>query len=175
MVSAKFLVAHVLIVSQLHPCIRQCASPLHLKWAGLVLRFLIYLFRLNILAKDALQNTWTSFGCNLVADIILDTANKVVQYGFWDLGYEYIILDHCWSAGRNSSGYLMPNMTKFPNGTSGLSDKIHDLGMKIGTNSSAGTMTCARYGSLGYEQKDDDVWSSWGVGSHVQCCGYSLP
>jgi alpha-galactosidase len=69
----------------------------------------------------------------------------------------------------------MPNVTKFPNGVSGLADKIHDLGMKIGTYSGAGTMTCAWYGSLGYEQKDDDVWLSWGVGSHVQCCGYSLP
>lgn len=63
----------------------------------------------------------------------------------------------------------MPNMTKFPDGISGLADKIHDLGMKIGIYSSAGTMTCARYsGSLGYEQKDADVWASWGVSIHVQ-------
>jgi alpha-galactosidase len=96
--------------------------------------------------------------------VILDTANKIVQYGFRDLGYEYIILDDCWSAGRNSTGYLVPDKTKFPDGISGLADKIHDLGLKIGIYSSAGTMTCARYaGSLGYEQKDADVWASWGV------------
>ncbi|KAL1874027.1 hypothetical protein VTK73DRAFT_581 [Phialemonium thermophilum] len=88
----------------------------------------------------------------------------MVQYGFKDLGYEYVILDDCWSVGRNSSGYLMPNMTKFPDGISGLADKIHALGLKVGIYSSAGTMTCARYtGSLGHEQKDADVWASWGI------------
>ncbi|KAH8812421.1 alpha-galactosidase, partial [Xylogone sp. PMI_703] len=96
--------------------------------------------------------------------VILDAANRIVQYGFKDLGYEYIILDDCWSAGRNSSGYLMPNMTKFPDGISGLADKIHDLGLKVGIYSSAGVMTCARYeGSLGYEEKDAQVWASWGI------------
>lgn len=55
-------------------------------------------------------------------------------------------------------------MTKFPDGISGLADKIHDLGLKIGIYSSAGTMTCARYeGSLGYETKDATVWAEWGV------------
>lgn len=80
------------------------------------------------------------------------------------MGYEYIILDDCWSDGRNSSGYLQPDMTKFPDGIKGLADQIHDLGMKIGIYSSAGTLTCARYaGSLGYEEKDAAVWAEWGV------------
>ena len=87
-----------------------------------------------------------------------------MKYGFRDIGYEYIILDDCWSDGRNSSGYLKPNMTKFPDGIKGLADQVHDLGMKIGIYSSAGTMTCARYeGSLGHEEKDAQVWAEWGV------------
>jgi alpha-galactosidase len=74
------------------------------------------------------------------------------------------VLDDCWSAGRNSSGYLIANATKFPNGIDGLAEKIHDLGLKIGIYSSAGTLTCARYaGSLGYEEKDAELWASWGV------------
>ena len=96
--------------------------------------------------------------------MILDTANKVVQYGFKDLGYEYIILDDCWSASCNSTGFLMPNVTKCPDDISGLADQIHALGLKIGIYSSTGTMTCARHsGSLGYETHDAEVWASWGV------------
>ncbi|KAK5176858.1 Protein argonaute mel1, partial [Cryomyces antarcticus] len=38
------------------------------------------------------------------------------------------------------------------------------MGMKFGMYSSAGVFTCGRFpGSLGYEQKDADLWASWGV------------
>lgn len=58
----------------------------------------------------------------------------------------------------------MPNLQKFPNGISGLADQIHQMGLKFGIYSSAGTWTCAQYdGSLGYEEKDAAVWASWGV------------
>lgn len=96
--------------------------------------------------------------------MILDAAEKIVALGFRDLGYEYVMLDDCWSNGRNASGYLVPDADKFPNGIADLADKIHAMGLKIGIYSSAGTMTCARYaGSLGYEEKDAAVWASWGV------------
>ncbi|KAL1984927.1 hypothetical protein VTN96DRAFT_8586 [Rasamsonia emersonii] len=109
-------------------------------------------------------NTWNSFGCSLNETVILDAAEKLVSLGFKDLGYEYVVLDDCWSAGRNASGYLVPDPAKFPNGIDGLAEKIHALGLKIGIYSSAGTMTCARYaGSLGYEEKDAALWASWGI------------
>jgi alpha-galactosidase len=96
--------------------------------------------------------------------VILDAAEKIVSLGFRDLGYDYVVLDDCWSAGRNASGYLIPDPVKFPNGIKDVADKIHDMGMKIGIYSSAGTKTCARYsGSLGYEEKDAALWASWGV------------
>jgi alpha-galactosidase len=45
-----------------------------------------------------------------------------------------------------------------------VADQIHNLGMKFGMYSSAGVFTCGRYpGSLGYEQKDADLWASWDV------------
>ena len=110
------------------------------------------------------QNSWNSFACNVNETVILDAAQQIVDLGFKDLGYEYVVLDDCWSSGRNSSGYLVPDETKFPNGIAHVADKIHELGLKFGIYSSAGTMTCAYYsGSLGYEQKDADAWASWGV------------
>ncbi|KAK2789845.1 hypothetical protein FQN53_001208 [Emmonsiellopsis sp. PD_33] len=109
-------------------------------------------------------NSWNSFYCNISETVILEAAEKMVKLGFKDLGYEYVVVDDCWSAGRNSSGYLQPDLDKFPNGISGLADRIHSLGLKIGIYSSAGTMTCGRYeGSLGYETQDAEAWASWGI------------
>ncbi|KAJ5708564.1 Alpha-galactosidase/alpha-n-acetylgalactosaminidase [Penicillium malachiteum] len=109
-------------------------------------------------------NTWNSFGCDMNATVILQAAEKIVSLGFKDLGYEYVVMDDCWSAGRNSSGYLIPDPDKFPNGVAAVADKIHAMGLKLGIYSSAGTLTCARYaGSLGYEEKDAALWASWGI------------
>ena len=111
-----------------------------------------------------MQNTWNSFACSMNETVLLDAAKRIVDLGFKDLGYNYVVMDDCWSAGRNSSGYLVPDSQKFPNGIADVADKIHGLGLKIGIYSSAGTMTCAHYaGSLGYEEKDAAVWASWGV------------
>lgn len=110
------------------------------------------------------QNTWNSFACDINETVVLDAARRIVDLGFKDLGYEYVVMDDCWSAGRNSSGYLVPDKKKFPNGIAHVAEKIHEMGLKVGIYSSAGSMTCARYaGSLGYEQEDADVWASWGV------------
>ncbi|KAL4898798.1 alpha-galactosidase/alpha-n-acetylgalactosaminidase [Aspergillus ambiguus] len=109
-------------------------------------------------------NTWNSFACDLNETVILDTAERIVSLGFKDLGYEYVILDDCWSAGRNESGYLVYDEAKFPNGISHVADKVHDMGLKIGIYSSAGTMTCGHYeGSLRHEEKDAALWASWGI------------
>lgn len=98
------------------------------------------------------------------ATVILESARRIVSLGFKDLGYEYVVMDDCWSGGRNASGYLVPDPIKFPNGVKDVADKIHAMGLKIGIYSSAGTMTCAHYrGSLGYEWKDAALWASWGV------------
>lgn len=97
------------------------------------------------------QNSWNSFGCNINEDVILDAAEKIISLGFKDLGYKYINLDDCWSSGRNSSGYLVDDHEEFPDGISDLAENIHNMGLKVGIYSSAGTATCAKDypGSLG--------------------------
>lgn len=110
------------------------------------------------------QNTWNSFACSLNETVILDAAERIVSLGFKDLGYDYVVIDDCWSAGRNKSGYLVVDEVKFPNGIADVADKVHGLGLKIGIYSSAGTNTCGGYeGSLRYEEKDAALWASWGV------------
>lgn len=34
--------------------------------------------------------------------------------------------------GRDNGGHLVPNNTRFPDGISGLADKVHDMGFKFG-------------------------------------------
>jgi alpha-galactosidase len=97
----------------------------------------------------------------------MQAANAMVDLGFKDAGYEYVVLDDCWSEmkGRDPvTSRLVPNTTKFPDGMSGTADQVHALGLKYGMYSSAGTMTCGRYpGSLGYEAIDAATFAEWGV------------
>ena len=41
------------------------------------------------------QNTWYSFYCNISEEVILSMADLIVDYGFKDLGYEYVLIDDC--------------------------------------------------------------------------------
>jgi alpha-galactosidase len=84
------------------------------------------------------ENTWYAFGCNISEDIVLSSAEIMVNLGFKDLGYEYVLIDDCWSAGRNSTGHLQVNSTKFPNGMAHVADRVHALGLKLGIYSDAG-------------------------------------
>jgi len=87
-----------------------------------------------------------------------------VEYGLKDLGYQYVILDDCWSAGRSGSKTLMADHIKFPSGMEAIGDQLHLLGLGFGIYSDAGSLTCAGYsGSLGYEGIDAQTFANWGV------------
>ncbi|KAK3651045.1 hypothetical protein LTR22_012293 [Elasticomyces elasticus] len=112
-------------------------------------------------------NSWNAYYCDVDQDKIMLAANAMVDLGFKDAGYEYVILDDCWSEmdGRDPvTSRLVPNATKFPDLMVGTAAKVHDLGLKYGMYSSAGTMTCGRYpGSLGYEHIDAATFAEWGI------------
>ncbi|KAK5746195.1 hypothetical protein LTR17_000929 [Elasticomyces elasticus] len=112
-------------------------------------------------------NSWNAYYCDVDQDKIMLAANAMVDLGFKDAGYEYVILDDCWSEmdGRDPiTSRLVPNATKFPDLMVGTATKVHDLGLKYGMYSSAGTMTCGRYpGSLGYEHIDAATFAEWGI------------
>lgn len=116
---------------------------------------------LTLLASDQGK----SQGCDIDAETLLETAEKMVDYGFRDLGYKYVILDDCWqNMQRSPNGSLVANSTKFPDGIKAVSDQIHDMGLMFGMYSSAGMYTCAQYpASLGYETMDAQTFADWGV------------
>lgn len=109
-------------------------------------------------------NNWNAFGCDVSEDLLLDTSERIVKWGLKDLGYKYVILDDCWSNGRNSSGHLVSDSKKFPRGMKHVADSLHDEGLLFGMYSSAGEYTCAGYpGSLGHEEADAASFASWDI------------
>jgi alpha-galactosidase len=109
-------------------------------------------------------NNWNSLGCEVSESLLLDTSKILLSSGLKDVGYEYVVLDDCWSDGRNEQGYLNVDLKKFPSGMKHIAKEIHNMGMRYGMYSSAGSMTCARYeGSLDHEEKDAESWASWDV------------
>ncbi|PQE14057.1 hypothetical protein CJF30_00006887 [Rutstroemia sp. NJR-2017a BBW] len=111
-------------------------------------------------------NSWNAFGCNgASASSAMTAANQFVNLGLKNLGYTYVNIDDCWhSKSRNSSGNLVADPSKWPNGMAYTVNQIHAMGLKFGLYGDAGTMTCAGYpGSQGHEQQDANLLSSWGV------------
>lgn len=112
-------------------------------------------------------NSWNAYHCDVDADKVMQAANDVVNKGFKDAGYNYIVVDDCWSvkSGRdNTTHQIMPNTTTFPDGISGLATKLHEMGLKVGIYSSAGYTTCGGYpASLGYESIDAETFAGWGI------------
>ncbi len=89
-----------------------------------------------------------------------------MNLGLRDLGYSYVVLDDCWSNGRDpaNNNSLVADTTKFPKGMAAVADAIHGLGLKFGMYSSAGRYTCGMYeGSQGHEWIDAHTFASWGV------------
>ena len=110
-------------------------------------------------------NSWNMFGWKIHEDSVRQTADALASMGFKELGYEYIVIDDCWSrkSGRDSHGDLVPDPEKFPSGMKALVDYVHNLGFKIGIYSDAADLTCGSHpGSYGFEDQDAYLWASWG-------------
>jgi alpha-galactosidase len=119
-------------------------------------------------------NSWNLFACNIDESVIKAAADALVTSGMKDVGYEYVNVDDCWMNGRDASGNIQYDKTKFPSGMSGLGNYIHGKGLKFGIYSAPNTGTCeglygnpakptVYVGSLGHEQQDAKAYASWGV------------
>ena len=110
-------------------------------------------------------NTWNTFGEKINEQLILEAADKLVESGLKDCGYEYVVIDDCWALkSRDANGKLVADPVKFPHGMKALSDAIHKKGLKFGMYSCAGTLTCAGYpASYDREFLDAATFAEWGV------------
>ncbi|MBI9039840.1 glycoside hydrolase family 27 protein [Lutibacter sp.] len=110
-------------------------------------------------------NSWNTFGTDINEALVKDIANKFIELGLKDAGYEYIVLDDGWmSKERDVEGNLVADPKKFPSGMKALADYVHSKGLKFGLYNCAGEKTCAGYpGSRGSEYQDARLYASWGV------------
>jgi len=117
-------------------------------------------------------NSWNAYGCNgLNEAVVKSMADAFIATGMKDAGYEYVNLDDCWMDGRDASGKLKWNASKFPSGIPALAEYIHGKGLKIGIYETPNTKTCAALyggytagvGSVGHETLDAQTFASWGI------------
>lgn len=110
-------------------------------------------------------NTWNTFGHDINEKLILDTVDEFLKLGLDKAGYEYIVIDDCWSKRERDpeTGKIVPDPEKFPHGMKYVSDYIHSKGLKFGMYSCAGTRTCANYpGSFDHEYLDAETFAEYG-------------
>jgi alpha-galactosidase len=110
-------------------------------------------------------NSWNHYGCGINETIVKQIANTMATNGMKAAGYEYVNLDDCWMAtSRTSSGALIADPTKFPDGMAAVAAYVHSLGLKIGLYEDVGTATCqGRPGSYGHYAQDVATYISWGI------------
>ncbi|MFA6948101.1 MAG: glycoside hydrolase family 27 protein [Eubacteriales bacterium] len=111
-------------------------------------------------------NTWNTFGTNISDAMIRETADAMVSTGLSAAGYEYLVIDDCWSEYDRDpkTDRIVPHKEKFPNGMKTVADYVHSKGLKFGMYSCAGVRTCADYpGSFDHEYTDAETFADWGV------------
>ena len=78
-------------------------------------------------------NSWNTFGENINEKLIFETADAMVEAGLPRMGYEYLVIDDCWSLReRDENERLVPDPGKFPNGMKAVADYVHSKGLNFG-------------------------------------------
>ena len=99
------------------------------------IRYLI-LFKLKI-------NHSSIFSFVVSEHLIRVMADRMVSDGYLAAGYEYMMIDDCWSAKtRDENNKLQPDPIRFPSGIRALADYVHSKGLKFGIYGDYGTITC---------------------------------
>ena len=111
-------------------------------------------------------NTWNTFGNEISDKLIRESTDAFVSLGLKDAGYQYIVIDDCWSkkVRHPETDRLEAEPAKFPEGMKAVADYVHGKGLKFGMYSCAGQRTCADYpGSFDHEFLDAETLAEWGV------------
>ena len=106
-------------------------------------------------------NSWNTFGEDIDEKMIMETADVMAESGLAEAGYNYLVIDDCWSMKeRDKNRRLVADPVKFPNGMKAVADYVHSKGLKFGMYSCAGNLTCAGYpGSYEHEFIDAETFA----------------
>lgn len=111
-------------------------------------------------------NSWNTFGSKISDQTIREIADAFDALGLKKSGYEYLVIDDCWSEHERDpeTRRIVPHHEKFPNGMKAVADYVHSKGLKFGMYSCAGLRTCGNYpGSFDHEFLDARTFAEWGV------------
>ncbi|OAQ63715.1 alpha-galactosidase [Pochonia chlamydosporia 170] len=109
-------------------------------------------------------SSWNAYQHDISEAKIFGAAQAMNDTGLKAAGYTYVNIDDSWAMNKRVKGHIVPDRTRFPDGIDGLAKKIHDLKMKIGIYSDAGTAMCGGDpGSLDHEKTDAGDWASWEI------------
>uniref|UniRef100_A0A146L3L6 Alpha-galactosidase n=2 Tax=Lygus hesperus TaxID=30085 RepID=A0A146L3L6_LYGHE len=118
--------------------------------------------------------TWQRFRCItdcatypdecISEHLIRRTADRMVEDGFLEAGYEYVIIDDCWLEKKRDNGSLVPDRERFPEGMKPLVEYVHSKGLKFGIYEDYGDSTCGGYpGLYGHVERDIKMFAEWGI------------
>lgn len=114
-------------------------------------------------------NSYNHYNCQPNQSIMESNAKALVDLGLADLGYYYVTTDCGWTLPERRDDGSMPwNVTIFPDGLPAVGEYIHSLGLGFGVYSDSGIQMCMtglpnQTGSLGFEQRDADMFADWGA------------
>ena len=116
------------------------------------------------LAPPMGYNSWYGNTANNSDALIRSVADQMATNGMRDVGYQYVNMDDGWAGSRDTSGTIIPVLSKFPNGMKAVADYVHSRGLKFGLYTTGSTNTCGYYaGSIDHEIQDANTYAQWGV------------
>lgn len=87
------------------------------------------------------MNTWNLAHCN-TGEQYNDFIGLAMQETGLSKHFNVIVNDDCWQSYRNSSGYIVPDPARFPNGYSAVVQKLKDYQIDSGLYTARGSRTC---------------------------------
>ncbi len=118
-------------------------------------------------------NHWYAHYDRVTDKMMREAADVMIKSGMADVGYQYVNIDDCWMNApknndpkrvgplRDEKGNINTN-TYFPD-MKGLTDYIHNKGLKAGIYTSPGTLTCGGFtGAYQHEEQDARQFAAWG-------------
>jgi len=118
-------------------------------------------------------NHWYAHYDRITDKMMREAADVMISSGMADVGYQYVNIDDCWMNApanndplrvgplRDDQGNINPNK-HFPD-MRGLTNYIHEKGLKAGIYTSPGPLTCGGYtGAYQHEEQDAKQFASWG-------------
>lgn len=130
-------------------------------------------------------NHWYAHYNRVTDKLMREAADVMIASGMADVGYQYVNIDDCWMNAsrhadplrvgplRDAQGNILCNK-HFPD-MKALTDHIHAKGLKAGTYTSPGPLTCAGFsGSYQHEAQDAKRFADWGFDFlKYDWCSYS--